>query len=250
MDDDKKFDDIKAELRTRFELLPEDLQNVIKSSDYQTTLFEIAKKNKWTYEQLGDLEIETTMVLLGMTNPNDYALELANQLGKKPAEVTSIVAEIKTRVFDPIRNSLMKLYTEEEAAAPVPSPIQPITGVVPPQPKAPQTSDSDKAVLEKSGITIEETKPVAPAASEKRGDLLSGIENPPKSAPKILNQVPAPTAVPKAPYATGNMVASKLSSTVAIPPKATDYSIPKMGTTTPPPPPKAPGSDPYKEPLE
>jgi hypothetical protein len=66
MDEDKKFEELQAELRTRFELLPEDLQNVIQSSDYQNKLFEIAKKNKWTYEQLNLLEMETTMVLLGM----------------------------------------------------------------------------------------------------------------------------------------------------------------------------------------
>lgn len=243
MEDDKKFDSIKAELRTRFELLPEELQGVIQSSEYQTKLFDIAKKNKWTYEQLSILEMETTMVLLGMASPDTYQQELATQLGKKPSEITAVVADIKTQVFDPIRASLMKIYTEEPAETATPA-------------QQPVSSEIDTAVLEKSGITVEETAPIQSAQSspENRGAILSGIENPPKTMPRVLNQVPVAT-VPKAPYAakvSGNgMVAGKLSETVAIPPKATDYSIPKMGTNpTPTPPPKAPGADPYKEPLE
>lgn len=244
MDEDKKFEELQAELRTRFELLPEDLQNVIQSSDYQNKLFEIAKKNKWTYEQLNLLEMETTMVLLGMVNPDSYQQELATQLGKKPADLTAVIAEIKNQIFDPIRSSLMKLYTAVPLAE-----TEPVT-------EPTEVNAADSAVLEKSGITVEESRPAIPAqtAPENRGTILSGIENPPKTAPRVLNQVPV-SSVPKAPYAakvSGNgMVAGKLSETVAIPPKATDYSIPKMGTNpTPTPPPKAPGADPYKEPLE
>ena len=78
--EEEKYANIQAELRTRFELLPEDLQNLIKSSEYQEKLFNIAKKYKWTYEQLGTLELETTMVLLGMTHPEKYADDLAKEL--------------------------------------------------------------------------------------------------------------------------------------------------------------------------
>jgi hypothetical protein len=242
--DEEKYEGIRAELRTRFELLPEELQKVIQSSDYQTKLFDIAKKNKWTYEQLGILEMETTMVLLGMINPNNYQAELASELEKSPVEITAAVTDIKTQVFDPIRASLMKLYTEAPEAET-------------PAEEAKITTENEKAVLEKSGITLEEGKSALASpsvVSEKRGDILSGIENPPKSAPKVLNQMPA-SGVPKAPYANqtvsgGGMVANKLSSTVAMPPKTTDYSIPKMGSTTPPEAPKAPSTDPYKEAVE
>jgi hypothetical protein len=227
--------------------LPQELQQVIQSSEYQEKLFQIAKKNQWTYEQLGTLELETTMVLLGMTNPNNYQKALAEELGKKPAELTTIVADIKTQVFDPIRTSLMKLYTEESGTAATPSAPAPMVE----QKTVPQ---NEATVLEKSGITIEESKPQkTEVPSVSRGDVLGGIENPPKSASKVLNQVSPGSAVPKAPYAGAasgsGIVVSKLSATVAIPPKATDYSIPKMGSATPPP--KAPPqSDPYKEPLE
>jgi hypothetical protein len=48
---DPAFTQIEGELKTRFELLPTELQTVILSSDYQMKLFEIAKKHKLTYEK-------------------------------------------------------------------------------------------------------------------------------------------------------------------------------------------------------
>lgn len=242
--DEEKYEGIKAELRTRFELLPEELQNVIRSSEYQTKLFEVAKKNKWTYEQLGILELETTMVLLGMTNPNEYQNELAREVGKKPVEITSVVNDMKTQVFDPIRSSLMRLYTEKKE-----DDEDTTTSLA--AEKAQTSTDTDSKVLERSGITIEQQTPVTDSPStEKRDAILSGIENPPKSTSRILNEISGNSSVPKAPYApksSSGIVGEKLSSTVAIPPKATDYSLPKKTAPTPP---VSSGTDPYKEPIE
>ncbi len=123
MDDTKKtteqtsdpaFTQIEGELKTRFELLPTELQTVILSSDYQMKLFEIAKKHKLTYEKLGQLELETTMVLLGMTPPDEYKADISDQLNLKGAELDELVGEINQDVFSPIREKLMGIYTKEE----------------------------------------------------------------------------------------------------------------------------------------
>jgi hypothetical protein len=108
------FTQIEGELKTRFELLPTELQQVILSSDYQTKLFELAKKHKLTYEKLGQLELETTMVLLGMTPPDEYKADIADQLALKGAALDELVSEINRDVFTPIREKLMGLYTKEE----------------------------------------------------------------------------------------------------------------------------------------
>lgn len=111
---DPAFTQIEGELKTRFELLPTELQTVILSSDYQMKLFEIAKKHKLTYEKLGQLELETTMVLLGMTPPDEYKADISDQLNFKGAELDELVGEINQDVFAPIREKLMGLYTKEE----------------------------------------------------------------------------------------------------------------------------------------
>ena len=270
------------EMRARFELLPEDIRNVITSSDYQMQLFELAKKYKLTYEQLGSLEFETTTVLLGVSDPKDYLTNVAEALHKKPEELAPIVEEIKQQVFTPIRASLIQLYEsgETETTTPV---------VATPAPSQTQTD-----IFAKSGISIDTgATPAsqtisAPMQTENRADMLKAIENPAKSTPVALNET-KPTAftasmpltkspglnipVPMAPYAggaptadavkkeipmtaapTGDIMAGKLGGTFAMPAKQTDYSLKPTGATpaTPAAAPSttAPGKDAYREPIE
>lgn len=110
------FSDVENEMRTRFELLPEDIQQVLASSEYQTKLFEIAKARKITYEQLGALEIETTMVLLGMTKPDEYRDELMIQLKLSDEEINALVQDISAQIFQPIRQSIEKMYAAKDTA--------------------------------------------------------------------------------------------------------------------------------------
>lgn len=113
-EEDRIFNDTEGEFRTRFELLPSELQQAITSSEFQTKLFEIAKKYKLTYDRLGKLEMETTMVLLGMTPPDEYRGEIERQIEIKGNDLDAVVHDVNEQVFKPIRESLMKLYKKEE----------------------------------------------------------------------------------------------------------------------------------------
>lgn len=113
-DNEDQFGSIKKELQTRFELLPENLKKVITSSDYQMQLFDIAKKHKLTYDKLGQLEIETTMVLIGMTPPDEYKSDVQEQLGLNGNELDLLITDINEAILKPIRENLMALYAKEE----------------------------------------------------------------------------------------------------------------------------------------
>ncbi len=245
-----QFEDVKIEMQKRFSLLPEDIQGVITSSEYQLKLYEIAKKNKLTYEQLGTIELETTMVLLGMTPPDDFRDELQVELKIDDDKmIDGLVKDISDQVFVPIRESLKKVY---EAKANTEAPRGTET----------KPTDTGTQILAKAGISIESnTETKAPANIESRLDAISGIENPPKSEPVILNPIkqttpttptiPVPPApgvmknMPTPPTApsTGNIVGDKLGGIVSTPKKETTY------TPTPPVNPSQKSSDPYKEPL-
>lgn len=110
---DEEMESIKADMQARFGLLPEELQQAIMSNDYQMKLYDIAKKYKLTYEQLGKLEMETTLVLLGMTHPDEYGFEVSKAIKAKDDVMQSVIKEVSEQVFVPIRTTLMKLYTEE-----------------------------------------------------------------------------------------------------------------------------------------
>ena len=111
------FADVKAEMADRFALLPEELQKVIMGSNYQQQLFDIAKANKMTFEELGTLELETTMVLLGMTRPEEYRDELQVELKKNDTEIDSLVKDVNEKVFGPVRGALERVFAAKKDPA-------------------------------------------------------------------------------------------------------------------------------------
>lgn len=265
-DEKDPFEDIKKEIQTRFTLLPPELQSAITSSDYQTKLFEISKKHKMTYEQLGVLEMETTMVLLGMTKPDDFRDEVQVELKMNDPEVEALVKDISDVVFVPLRESLKKVY-EVKAQTEAPrgkTANEEDAGVK-------TLAGGDKNVLASAGISIEETKPtVASTTIGSRAEAMQGIENPSKNEPIVLNPIAPKTPTPEmkipvapqmtqnmprspinVPASTGNIVADKLGGISASTKKESEFIIQNPTAKTPTAPPVAPklSGDPYKEPL-
>ncbi len=245
---------MEGELKTRFALLPKELQDVITSSDYQMKLFEIAKKYKFTYEQLGALEFNTTMTLIGMLPPATYEKTVAADIGKKTEDMAPIIADVSEQVFKPIRAALMNVYeTRDETEE--------------------DDSETEKDLFEKSGVSLRPDMPKqtpSAGATENRADMLKSIENPAPSTPKVLNEAlskPASAAipVPRAPYAggaptvdaikqpipmtakpAGDILAGKLGGTFSMPAKETDHSIKNVTPSTG----AAKTGDSYREPIE
>lgn len=237
---DDPWKEVRKEVTERYELLPQEIQDIVTGDDYQTHIFNIAKTQKLTYEEMGILEVETTMVLLGMVNPDNYRDELKTQLKKNDAEIDSLVSMVNDQVFAPVRMALTKVYSAqkepEDYLAPVPTPVAqptPTPSQSVPVSSAP-LSATDRSVLEKSGVVITDTPTAAPAPTMPIGnrvDLLKNIENPPK----------APSSI----------VADKLRTggPAMTPSKTTDYSVAKPDTTVTLPPTRG-TTDPYREPLE
>lgn len=263
--DTTNYDAMEAELKTRFGLLPKEIQDVITSIDYQNKLFEIAKKYKLNYEQLGLLEFHTTLTLLGVTNPQDYEKTLVNELNKKPEEVTPLAADVAEQVYKPIRSVLMSLYQSNDEEE--------------------EVTTSEKTILSNSGVSVGAELPkTTPSATvtEDRDALLKSIENPMKSASRPLNEMAKPASapvapssmppikpagmdipVPRAPYAgtapsgaasqpipmtaqpTADILAGKLGGTFGVPAKETDHSIKPAAA-----PMAKQGGDSYREPIE
>lgn len=264
---DEQFSGVKQELFARFELLPDDIKKAITDDAYQQKLFNLAKEQKMTYEELGIMETETTMVLLGMTKPEDFRDELQLELKKNDAEVDLLVGKINEQVFAPIRASLERVYAakkepidyltpapeEPKSTAQTPdSSNKPLVSATPAISNTPTSTPNSipratppvsptpttiQSAFAKSGVVLTETpKPVAPIQTSQmpnRSDILKGIENPPKTP-------------------TLGMVADKLNSAgVIMPTKTTDYSVlkstpPANLPTTPISPAR---SDPYREPI-
>ncbi|KKS44806.1 MAG: hypothetical protein UV08_C0015G0006 [Parcubacteria group bacterium GW2011_GWA2_42_18] len=104
---------ILAAMKERYEVLPQEVQKAIMSSDYQNTLIELGKKHNLNIEQLGILERETTMVLFGVIKTSEYAGELTRELNIGGERTNKLVADVNEKVFLPIRESLKIMFEED-----------------------------------------------------------------------------------------------------------------------------------------
>lgn len=197
------FADVKTEMAKRYALLPEEIQKAIMSTDYQQKLFDLAKTHKLTYEELGTLELETTMVLLGMTRPEEYRDEVQLELKKNDLEIEALVKDVSDQVFNPIRGALDRVYSAKK------EPEDYLT-------KAPSTGSDAPA--------MKMTPPVAPRVPVTPAPAPTSTAAPVFAAPM---QTPSFTAAPTAP--TISTTPSPITATSTPAPAFTTptYSTPK-----------------------
>ncbi len=60
--------------------LPKETLEAIESVDWQAIILSLREKKGYNFEQLGDLETETELLLCGLLNPKDYPGELERRM--------------------------------------------------------------------------------------------------------------------------------------------------------------------------
>lgn len=96
--------------------IPQDIKDIMYSLDYQKLLEEIVKKNNLMIDQAGNLEVETTLVLAGLSPLRDYidGLEKALEIPREKAE--EIAKDVDNFIFKNIRKSLQEINDEDDQA--------------------------------------------------------------------------------------------------------------------------------------
>lgn len=89
--------------------LPEDTQNAINAVDWKAVIFGLREKKGYSFEQLGDLEIETELLLCGLLGPENYSKELEKRMRLSKAEVNDLIKEMNDLVFKKIKENLIKI---------------------------------------------------------------------------------------------------------------------------------------------
>lgn len=207
-------DELAKKVQERFQELPKTVQEAIQSAGFDEKVREVAERHALHIDQTGVLGDETTMVMLGFTNPEDFADVLVEQLHLTKQQAEDIARDINASLFLPIR-SLMKKPTAGVITNP------PYT---PPTPPAPPTAPAPAA-----------PKPVPPP-----------VPAPTPVPPAFKPVVPAPTPVPPTtpkPALPVEMHEALSKPVVSTPPPAPKVEAPKEE----PPKPAAYKADPYRE---
>ncbi len=90
-------------IQDKFNSLPESIKDLILSDQYQNILIEIGQKYQLSQEQLGILERETTLVLMGLTAPDEFEDELKLTLKVEDLRNSQIAKDVNNNVFSRVK---------------------------------------------------------------------------------------------------------------------------------------------------
>lgn len=97
-----------------YDNLPEDLKEAIFGVEMSNIVEKIGRKHTLNIEQIGDLANETGMVMLGVTHPDEFIINLTDRLKIDKEKSRTIAQEINEQIFKPVRDSLRKIHNIRE----------------------------------------------------------------------------------------------------------------------------------------
>ena len=98
----------------RFNRLPIEVQEAINKSNYQETLYLIAKKYKISIEKMGILEEVTTKVMLGIIHPDKYEENLKSKLGLSDVDNHNLVLDVNEQILKTIKEALKASWDDNQ----------------------------------------------------------------------------------------------------------------------------------------
>ena len=114
-------EDLQKQIEERLAELPADVQNAIASSDMEQKLNAIGAKHHLHIDQIGYLQDETLLIMLGFAEMSTFAEALTKALGVPAEEGKALAEEVSNQIFVPIRES-MKAFAEKKSSSPAPVP--------------------------------------------------------------------------------------------------------------------------------
>lgn len=98
-------------------MLPPETRKAIDSVDWRKVIFEMKEKKGYNFAQLEDLELETELVLCGLSNPEKYQEILESEMKISSFQANELVKEMNLKVFKKIREELIKILENKESVA-------------------------------------------------------------------------------------------------------------------------------------
>jgi len=161
--------------------LPDDTLNAINTVDWKAVILGMRERKGYSFEQLGDLELETELLLCGLLSPKDYPGELENRMKISRAQANELVNEMNEQVFAKIREEMIK-STERKKIFAKKTPVNqtPIQNAFT-KPISHDTEEEKKnntQVLNSAGIEIIPEKLELPGGEEAHSILAQKLSGP------------------------------------------------------------------------
>jgi len=199
------------EIQKKFEGLPEDLRWAIMAANADDKIIQIGQENGLNVEQMGQLSLETHMVMFGFTHPDKFEESVKASMQLPDEKNKKIINEINEKILKDIREKLMSLYQKEGKR-------------------------KEEEIMSGAGIEITTPSPllekeggqVSPPygggdvrGGDSREDMIKKVEEPELIAKEIENE-----------KMLRSISAQKLSGSFQMPNTKTDYSLNNMSKTS------------------
>ena len=99
---------LKSVIQREVAKLPKESQEAINAFDWVNITEEIGKKYLLNEVEINDLQVQTLLVLIGLTDPEYYAQSIENEIGTSKNEAEKIAEEVLEKIFTPINDILVE----------------------------------------------------------------------------------------------------------------------------------------------
>lgn len=94
--------------------LPKPVKDAIGSFDWAREVFDIGQKKHLHVNDIGEIQTEVMLVVLGLISPKDFYDQMVSRIGVKEDLALEIADEVNEKVFVRIRNFMKNYYAEQE----------------------------------------------------------------------------------------------------------------------------------------
>jgi hypothetical protein len=169
------------DIQDRFDDLPQEVRAAIQSADMAAALQEVGQAHQLHLDQLGALEDETLLVMLGFANPAAFTASVKKALGADETTAAAVAEELSEKLFIPIREAMrgymearlkrsaQQTTNDQRLTASAPAAARPATNDLQQTTEAAAT----EPITNNKPLTIAQTEaPVAPTPIPKEGKTI------------------------------------------------------------------------------
>lgn len=194
--------------------LPEATRKAIDTVNWRAIILTMRLKKGYSFEQLESLEIETELMLCGLSKPEDYPKKLETEMKISKEEAELLVQDMNLQVFTRIREELIKNIERNKIKSDKPASFL-SQEELPPAVVSSGIKKDEAQILNKAGIQLVSVPPtiVTPRPVEQ------------KSVPTADKTTVAP--VPE----VHPLLEQKLTGAFQVPGTKTEYSLNNISKT-------------------
>ncbi len=107
--------EFKKKIEERMEEIPKALADAIRASGWEKIVFDLGRKHSLHVDDIGELQNELILVLVGIVHPDEFRSIVVNEIGIPSSKADVLIEEMNTQINEKIKNALKQEIGEPES---------------------------------------------------------------------------------------------------------------------------------------